>query len=184
MGASWQSAWHTANRARVTLYQALLKADKFEWVLQKGTEIGIAAFAPIITERCVRDAVSAAKLERWRRIVREAAEQSERGIIPSLREPLPFAEAVQCLGELSLIAYEDEQTQSLRAALQQYHDSQQIALFVGPEGGFSADEIALAQRQHITPVTLCPRILRAETAVLYELGDMESPLSWRERGRG
>jgi len=177
----------TEPRVRITLYQALLKLDKFEWVLQKATEIGIAAFTPIVTERVARDDVSAKKMERWQRIVREAAEQSERGMIPPLREPINFAEAIRAiaLDALSLIPYEEEHTTSLRTVLRkdltgfQNPSGLRIHLFIGPEGGFSAAEIELAKRHHVIPVTLGPRILRAETAglvaasaILYELGDL------------
>lgn len=175
-------------RVKLTLYQALLKADKFEWVLQKGTELGIAAFTPIVSARVVRTEVSAGKHERWQRIVREAAEQSERGIIPHLSAPIPFERAVQAImGQgLSMIPYEEEHTCSLRAALQAnlsaLADSTglTINLFIGPEGGFTPQEIVFAREHQITAITLGPRILRTETAglvtasaILYELGEME-----------
>ncbi len=168
-------------RVTLVLFQALLKADKFEWVLQKGTELGIAAFMPLVSERVVRDEVSAKKMKRWQRIVREAAEQSERAIVPQIKAPIAFADAVQSAMRdgLSLILYEAERGESLRAHLQNHRDAQRINLFIGPEGGFSADEIASAKQQRVTPVTLGPRILRAETAglvaasaILYELGEM------------
>ena len=82
--------------ARLTLYQSILRREKFEWVLQKGTEIGIAAFIPVITRRSlVRDAedVRPEKLDRWRRIIKEAAEQSGRGRLPALHPPISFSEA-------------------------------------------------------------------------------------------
>ncbi len=83
-------------RVRLTLFQSLLQRDKFEWVLQKGTEIGVAAFVPVITRRSlVREGdVGENKLVRWRRIIKEAAEQSGRGVLPSLIGPVTFDAAV------------------------------------------------------------------------------------------
>jgi 16S rRNA (uracil1498-N3)-methyltransferase len=168
-------------RVRLTLYAALLKHDKFEWVLQKGVELGVAAFQPVVSERCVGGEGAAQKRERWQRIVREAAEQSERGVIPLLAAPLPLADAVshavQC--GLSLIPYEEEHARSLRVVLREQPRATAINLFIGPEGGFSPGEIELARANEVIPVTLGPRILRAETAgvvaaaaVLYEYGEM------------
>jgi len=169
--------------ARLTFYQSLLKRDKFEWVLQKGTEIGVAAFVPVITRRSlVRDAgVEPDKLARWRRIIQEAAEQSGRGALPALRPPVPFATAV---GEATgygraLIAWEGETERSLAAVLAEPLSRSTVALFIGPEGGFDPVEVEAAVAGGVLPITLGPRVLRTETAalvgaalVLYELGDM------------
>jgi len=175
-------------RVRITLYQALLKLDKFEWVLQKGTEVGVAAFQPIVSKRVVREAVSAKQMERWQRIMREAAEQSGRGLTPPLREPAAFEQAVQNVGRdaLGIIPYEEERAQSLREVLRptdltgfQNPSGLQVHLFIGPEGGFTPEEVEMARQRAVVPVTLGPRILRAETAglvaasvILYECGDL------------
>jgi len=176
-------------RVRLTLFQSLLQRDKFEWVLQKGTEVGVAAFAPVITRRSlVRDAddVGAAKLERWRRIIKEAAEQSGRGALPSLSGPVPFAAAApEALSrQRTLIAWEGETRRTVRDALGELRDvadaaGAAVGLFIGPEGGYEAAEVEEAVAYGALPVTLGPRILRTETAavvaaalVLYELGEM------------
>lgn len=172
--------------AQVTLCQAVLKKDNFEWVLQKGTEIGVARFVPLITARTVaagEEGVSAAKRERWARIVREAAEQSRRGALPVVVAPLTFGEALDHLtADLTLIAWEEERAASLRDAVAPLRaaDAPQVTVFVGPEGGFTAEEVAQAQARGVLPVTLGARILRAETAataaallVLYELGALD-----------
>ncbi|MEB2287242.1 MAG: 16S rRNA (uracil(1498)-N(3))-methyltransferase [Anaerolineae bacterium] len=172
--------------AQVTLAQAVLKKDNFEWVLQKGTEIGVARFVPLITARTVAaggDGVSAAKQERWARIVREAAEQSRRGALPVVAAPLTFGEALDDLtAGLTLIAWEEERAASLRDAVAPLRaaDAPQVTVFVGPEGGFTAEEVAQAQARGAVPVTLGARILRAETAataaallVFYELGALD-----------
>lgn len=157
-------------RHQVTLYQALLKGPRFEWVLQKGTELGIAAFVPILTSRCVAvPQRPEAKLARWQAIVREAAEQAGRGRLPRVAAPLPFAAA--CAGvkeERAFLAWEGERDIGLRQALAGLEGADGVswALFIGPEGGFSAEEVALAQGYGIRPVSLGPRTLRAETAAL------------------
>lgn len=166
---------------QLTLYQALLKADKFEWVLQKGTELGVARFVPLLSERSVVQEVSQNKLARWERIITEAAEQSGRGRVPPLISPTPFAEAVTQLppDTLALIPYEQEKATPLKTPLAALSRCP-VTLFIGAEGGWSEAEVALAKRHGVQAVTLGPRILRAETAavvaaalVLHELGEME-----------
>ena len=166
---------------RLTLCAALLKQDKFEWLLQKGVELGVAAFQPLVTERCVAGEVGASRLERWRRIVVEAAEQSERGRIPVLTTVQTFGGAIVRAAQsaLALIAYEGERDQTLQAVLRAHAAPSPTAInfFVGPEGGFAPAEIELARAHGVVPVTLGPRILRGETAslaaaaaIFYELG--------------
>lgn len=145
----------------LTLYQALLKRDNFEWVLQKGTEIGVSRFVPIITARTVVTAVKPPKRDRWQRILTEAAEQCRRGRIPELAAPLPLAEAITaCPAEAMLMPWEETRGATLAAALAGKPRS--VALFVGPEGGFNPAEVD----ERVTAVTLGPRILRAETAAI------------------
>ena len=168
---------------RLTLFQSLLQRDKFEWVLQKGTEIGVAAFVPVITRRSlVREGdVGENKLERWRRIIKEAAEQSGRGVLPSLLGPIPIDTAAPetMINERALIAWEGEPQRTVRDVLGGLRDVTNVALFIGPEGGYEAAEIEEAKSHGAIPVTLGRRILRTETAavvgaalVLYELGEM------------
>lgn len=169
----------------LTLYQSLLNRDKFEWVLQKGTEIGVARFVPVITNRTlVRDAgaVSDGRLARWRRIVTEAAEQSRRTRVPQVRPAIRFDEAVAEAGgsSVALIAWEAAGAPPLREAMAGPDDPSGVALFIGPEGGYEAAEVELAEQAGVRPFTLGRRILRTETAavvaaalVLYELSEME-----------
>jgi len=173
-------------RTRIVLYQAALRARRFEFVLQKGTELGIAEFVPIVCERSLVAEVSDldAKRERWQHIIREAAEQSHRGRLPVLRTAMMFALACQeaiAVGNCAWILSEHERHTSLKQALAHVKDNERkppvaFSLFVGPEGGFTADEIYLAAQYGIQPVGLGPRILRAETAglvaasaILYEM---------------
>jgi 16S rRNA (uracil1498-N3)-methyltransferase len=180
---------------KITLYQSLLKGDRFEFALQKGTEIGISEFVPVISDRCIVsnvDCIDTRKANRWQRIIVEAAEQSHRGRVPFLHPGMLFLAALERtrLEGLSLIPWESETTASIRSMLQKYFGTaenrrsstgrrRQINLFVGPEGGFSESEIDTARKYEVHPVTLGPRVLRAETAglvatalTLYELGDL------------
>jgi 16S rRNA (uracil1498-N3)-methyltransferase len=173
-------------RTKITLYQSLLKLTKFEWVLQKCTELGIVGFVPMITERCIigsLEDISKTKTERWWRILMEAAEQSRRGRLPTLRPAVMFHTACEdaTRGGLTLVPWEEERERSLRSALRATERPPfSINLMVGPEGGFTEQELAQAQSYGALPITLGPRILRAETAglvaaaaILHEFGDLE-----------
>jgi 16S rRNA (uracil1498-N3)-methyltransferase len=173
-------------KVQITLFQSLLSRDKFEWVLQKSTEVGVARFVPVQTERSITRAkqIDAKKLTRWRRIVTEAAEQSHRGRIPEIEEASTWKETISRLREFdrSLIAATSGQTRSLKEALgSDTKPLSSIAILIGPEGGFSEDEVKQACDGGAVPVGLGPRILRTETAamilpalILHELGDLEA----------
>ncbi|MCB9009189.1 MAG: 16S rRNA (uracil(1498)-N(3))-methyltransferase [Ardenticatenaceae bacterium] len=154
---------------QLTLYQALMKRDKFEWVLQKGTEIGVTQFVPLVTQRSlVQDVdIKEGKQLRWQKIITEAAEQSRRGRIPELHPPQTLAQVLENHpARPGLIAWEEASGLSLREALVGAERPSHISLFIGPEGGFAAEEVAAAQAAGIRPITLGKRILRAETAAL------------------
>jgi 16S rRNA (uracil1498-N3)-methyltransferase len=173
-------------RLHVTLCQALLPRDKFELVLQKATEVGVRAFVPLVTERSLvpASAVDNRRLDRWRRIVQEAAEQSGRVSLPTLAEPLTFAQALAGgRHKPALLAWERETRRSVREALVALEPrlrGAHLTLFVGPEGGFSEVEAVAARDAGAAVVSLGPRILRAETAgpiltalALYQAGELE-----------
>lgn len=178
-------------RTKVSLYQSVPRSKRFEPVLQKGTELGIVEFVPVIAERCIISDLEDVekKRARWQVIIQEAAEQSRRGRKPALSRATLFARACeQARGTkgLSLILWEEEDSRSLRHVLRTPPPGREdhwppftINLFVGPEGGFAIDEVDLARRYGLVAVTLGPRILRTETAgivataaILYELGDL------------
>jgi 16S rRNA (uracil1498-N3)-methyltransferase len=186
---------HREPRTKITLYQAVLKSNHFEYALQKNTEVGVVEFVPVIADRCVVSDLEVVekKRARWEWIIQEAAEQCRRGRKPALRPALLFPRACERArqsGTLSLIPWEEESRQSLRSVLANGPVAEEgarresrppfaINIFIGPEGGFTADEIERAQRYGLIPVTMGPRILRAETAglvataaILYELGDL------------
>ena len=162
---------------RVVLCQGMLKAAKYETIVRMGTELGVAAFMPLLTERAVAavEEASAGKRARWRKIAAEAVEQCGGSRLPALEapSPLPHALAEMPPGAVALIPWEGERSASLRSALERaivtaggIAHIPEVRLFIGPEGGFSAGEIALAERHGAVPVTLGPRILRAETAAI------------------
>lgn len=171
-------------RTKITLYQALLKGSNFEFVLQKCTEIGVAGFVPIICERCVAGEPDSKRLSRWRSIITEAAEVSRRGKLPVLHNPTSLTEAGKSASGISLLPWEEERAKGIGDVLRSHHQAKEIpevSIFVGPEGGFSPNEVGFARSCGIVPVSLGRRILRAETAglvaaaiMLYEFGDMDS----------
>ena len=154
---------------KITLYQGLPKGDKAELIIQKCVEIGVCEIVPVKTERSVVnwDKKADKKVERWNKIARSAAEQCGRGKIPVVGDVLTFKQAVEdsqkCSGRL--IPYENEQQNGLKQFCDNFK-GESIAVFIGPEGGFSPDEIELAKQNGIMPVTLGKRILRTETAGL------------------
>jgi len=165
----------------VTLYQALIKADRFEYVLQKGVELGVRHFTPFVSERCVAGKPSQNRLQRWQSIIREAAEQAKRSRLPILHTVMSFKEACEHVGLPALMLWEGEKTSGFASILRspQFKKARALSIFVGPEGGFTAAEVELARRCGIVPVSLGKRILRTETAgmaaisaVMYERGEM------------
>ena len=170
----------TEPKVKITLYQGLPKADKMELIIQKCVELGVDRIVAVSTERAIvkLDKKEAKKLERWQKIAEAAAKQSGRGKIPEIgQQVLKFKEAVAEAKELdgAIIPYEKEEETGIRQFVQGFK-GESIGVFIGPEGGFAEEEIALAQDNGIRPITLGKRILRTETAgmtttaiLLYEL---------------
>ncbi len=171
-------------RVKLTLVQSLPKADKFEWILQKNTELGVSRFQPVLTERSnvkLDKSTQERKLERWHKIIREAAEQSGRQIVPVLEPVRSWSEMLAgCDTGLVLIPWEGEIVQSLKQVLErQPKIPELITVLIGPEGGFSLKEVVEAKEKGAVSLTLGPRILRTETAglvaasaLLYHFGDL------------
>ncbi len=165
----------------VTLYQAVVKGGRFEFVLEKGTELGVAAFVPLQVQRSVvKVGHNGSRPDRWRRVVIEAAEQCGRAIVPQVMRPHTLDD-ILTLDEPLLFPYEGERTMTMRQALDLLRERRpgRIGVLVGPEGGFEAAEVERARTGGALVVSLGPRILRSETAgivatalVLYELGDL------------
>lgn len=168
----------------VTICSGLLKADKYEWLLQKSTELGATAFYPTQMERSVVK-LSGAKVDkkvaRWQKIVKEAAEQSYRLIVPEIAFQTRLTSVLQHSDDFDyiLIAYEDAakqgETEQLKAVVSKVAPGSRILFVFGPEGGLSEAEVAsFGKRAHT--VGLGPRILRAETAPLYALSALSYAL--------
>jgi 16S rRNA (uracil1498-N3)-methyltransferase len=195
---------------RIILCQGLLKSTRFEWILEKGTELGVSVFSPIICRRSMAglEDTRSSKIQRWQRIIQEAAEQSGRSQLPELLPIRPLMDALSDISPdtLAIMPWEEEHSLTLHDVLNSTNRFSEnvgatlavarsitpettsnlsmpasqspstIVLFIGPEGGLMAEEVALAQRHGVQVVTLGTRILRAETAaittvanVMYEL---------------
>lgn len=147
-------------RLQLTLAQAIIKGSSFDWIIEKGTEIGISCFQPLITSRSI--SLPSSRLDRWRQKARAAAKQSGRSVCPKVFTPVLFRDFVKhAQGEL-FIAHE---------AYKNAHGAQvklerKAVYLVGPEGGFSDEEFKLALQHHAVPLSLGSRRLRSETAGL------------------
>lgn len=141
-------------RHRLTVVQALLKGDGLEEAIRAATEVGVAAFRLVVTERTIARELSPRKLERLRAVAREAAEQSERGVIPAVAPPEPLTGAI---GPESVVLWERGAPDQPRLSAVDAPRS----IVIGPEGGFTAAEVAAAERAGATLAGLGPRILRA-----------------------
>jgi len=165
----------TEPAAKVTLYQGLPKADKLELIIQKCVELGVHQITPVATSRSIVRIKGDKKTARYQRIAESAAGQSMRGIIPQINEAIPFDEALKRLDtsdHLTLVAYEAEQTCTLKQALSQNQGNCNINIWIGPEGGFTNDEISALTSQGAMAVTLGKRILRTETAAISMLAQV------------
>lgn len=175
---------------QVTIAQSLPKGDKMETVIQKCTEIGAAAFLPFISERTVVQydmKKEEKRIQRWRKIAKEAAEQAHRSKIPAVVAPVSWRELIAAFADFELVClcYEQENGQGLRDALRPFvagletEQAYRIAVVVGPEGGFSEAEVTAAVQAGAVSIGLGRRILRTETAamaaltcIMYESGEM------------
>ena len=165
----------------IHLYQALIKPDRYEYVLQKGVEIGVSSFTPFICARSEMREISSNRVRRWESIITESAEQSGRARVPVLNDILTFSEALGEASGMILIPWEDEQQLGIKDVFKTIspEDISEVSIFIGPVGGFTVNEIEEAKEKSSVSVSLGNRILRSETAgivasavILYEFGDM------------
>lgn len=158
--------------SRVYLFQALPKADKMELIVQKAVELGVYKIIPVAAKRCIvklDDKKAVSRIQRWQAIAESAAKQSKRAVIPEVTQVSDFAEAVREASamDVRLIPYElAEDMTKTKERMGSLQPGQEIAVFIGPEGGFEESEIALAMAGGVEPITLGKRILRTETAGL------------------
>lgn len=172
--------------SKVTLFQGLAKGDKMETVIQKAVELGVYEVVPVDTKRCVMkldEKKEKNKIARWQAIAEAAAKQSKRAVVPNIHGPLKFAKALEYCKDMQvkLIPYEmAENMAKTREIIGNLQPGQDVAIFIGPEGGFAEEEITLAMENGVIPITLGKRILRTETAgmtvlswIMYQLEDRE-----------
>jgi 16S rRNA (uracil1498-N3)-methyltransferase len=183
---------------RIILCQGLLKSARFEWILEKGTELGVSVFSPILCHRSTAglEEASPTKIQRWQRVIQEAAEQSGRSHLPVLLPIRPLTHALYDIpsNALAIMPWEEEYILTLHDVLSTSirptgnggatarvvrssqtptpHPPTTVVLFIGPEGGLTTEEVALAQRNGVQVVTLGARILRAETATLATIANV------------
>jgi 16S rRNA (uracil1498-N3)-methyltransferase len=152
----------------VTLLLSIFKFDRLEWAIEKCTELGVARIVPVIAQRTQTHLQSSAerRVERWRRISREASEQSRRVAPTEVAAPVKLQEALTTSADLRLALSEVESAKSLKQALQENSGSASVAIAVGPEGGWSPGEEELFCKSGWISVSLGPTILRAETAAI------------------
>lgn len=156
--------------SKVFLFQGLPKADKMELIIQKAVELGVFSVIPVATKRAVvklDEKKAKSKITRWQGISEAAAKQSKRRVIPEITQVMSFKEAVEFAADMDvkLIPYElAEGMESTKDIIGKLQPGQQIAVFIGPEGGFDEAEVALAEEKGVLPITLGRRILRTETA--------------------
>jgi len=167
-------------KVKIHLFQSLIKAERFEYALQKCVEVGVTTFTPIISERTEVQPPSTNRIIRWKKIIQESSEQNGRSYLPQLNETQNFRCSIQNILKGSiLIPWEKEMKLNLKPLINNGLTSP-INIFIGPVGGFSADEIDYAKLNGAISLSLGKRIFRSETAgsvissiLLYESGDFD-----------
>jgi 16S rRNA (uracil1498-N3)-methyltransferase len=160
-------------RVRLHLYQAITKGDRFEWLIEKATEIGVARVVPLVAARTVvKTPAEGNRADRWRRIALEAAEQCGRSAVPEIGAPQSFDDALRGAPGILLLPYEEagDAAPGIHDVLNRRIDDvfalAEVSVFIGPEGGYEAAEIERAIEAGAEVVTLGDRVLRSETAGL------------------
>ena len=172
----------------IYLFQGMPKSDKMEFVIQKAVELGVYEIIPVAMKNCVvklDEKKAAGRAARWQEIARSAAKQSKRSLIPEVRMPMGFAEAVEMAEALDvvLVPYENEKgIAATREIIEIIRPGQSIGIFIGPEGGFTESEIALADQRGMQRISLGRRILRTETAGLATLAILMYQIESRTDG--
>ena len=154
--------------ANLTLLLAIFKFDRMEWAIEKATELGVARMIPVIAHRTDTHLAAAAekRIERWRRIAIQASEQSRRVAMPEIALPTKLRDAIRPADSMKIVLSETEEQASLGEILTEHENSKQLFLAIGPEGGWTQDELDLFQKEGWISVSLGPTILRAETATI------------------
>jgi 16S rRNA (uracil1498-N3)-methyltransferase len=168
----------------VTLVMSIYKFDRMEWAIEKATELGVAEIAPVIARRSEKNLAQAAvkRVERWRRIAHEAAQQARRSDVPLIHDPISLAERAKAASAATrIVLAEQERSTTLRTALDEAINAAKaempaFEIAIGPEGGWAPEEEALFDANGWRAVSIGPRILRAETAAIAALSVVASVL--------
>jgi 16S rRNA (uracil1498-N3)-methyltransferase len=158
--------------ARIELYAALIKFDRFEWIVEKATELGVTEIVPVEAARSDRglEKAAAKRVERWRRIALEASQQSRRAVLTEIAGPISLNDAIARTASHRYALEETPGAAPLLQALPAVRAVQDtVAILTGPEGGWTDEERACFTAAGWTPVSMGPLILRAETAVIAAL---------------
>ncbi len=162
---------NSINKLNITIAQSLVKEQKMDYILQKGTELGASEFIPVITERSIvkLNDKEAKKMDRWNTIVKEASEQSKRLDIPKVLNPCNIKELAKSDYDYKILCSVNEVSKSIKTVLSNISISDRILVVVGPEGGFTNDEEQELINNGFISVSLGDRVLRTETASLFVL---------------
>lgn len=175
----------------VILVQGLPKGNKMESVIQKGTEVGVKKFIPVAAKRSVVQFTgpkAQRRCQRWQRVAREAAKQCGRGLVPQVYAPQELSAALEMIATcaFTVVFWEGEKKTGLKQVLASPVDRNSVGIVIGPEGGWTEEEVKEMKNKGVVPVSLGPRILRTETAgivaaalFIYELGDLGGPVNAR-----
>ena len=171
---------------QIILALPLIRPQPFEWILQKGTELGVVTFRPFYSAHSRRNFEKAemeSRMKRWQKIIVEAAKQCERNVLPRLYPAVSFTDILDQEQEaLRIIPYEEEFSRTLKDLERQPSSLNSVLALIGPEGGFHQDEVQEAQEKGFVPISLGPRTLRSETAALALICLFQ--FIWGDMGKG
>lgn len=165
-GVIINEALQVQGKIKIHLYQSVPKGERFDWLIEKCAELGINAVTPLVTARSIQKTFTEPKLQRWQRLSLASSQQSRRPDIMKVASPVNFLDAISAISreDINIIPWEGEDKTSIPQACSKLQSSSSVNIFIGPEGGFTMDEIEEAQKHGIIPVTMGNKILRAETA--------------------
>jgi 16S rRNA (uracil1498-N3)-methyltransferase len=165
-------------RVEITLLISIFKFERMEWALEKATELGVARLVPVIAQRSEKHLALAAgkRVERWRRIVQQSAQQARRASVPEVGEPIPLDQALAGADQ-GIVLAESEQDAFLKQVLTELKSSSSVRLAIGPEGGWTGTELKAFQNAGWRSASLGNSILRAETAAIAALAVVFSELT-------
>ncbi len=166
---------HTENSFSIVLCQAVLKGEKMEMVIQKATELGVKKIIPFVSERCVVKEIR--KIERWRKIAKEASKQAQRSIVPEISDLIFFFELIENIKN-GILFWEKAETPLIQI-ISEINPHEDIFLLIGPEGGFTYKEVAQAEEKKIKIASLGKRILKAETASIVSVSLVSFLVEWK-----